>query len=189
MGRPTLLEGLCGHALSLGAQSIEVECNDERQWVFANRRDTRPRIANYKASGPDANEFAWKSIRRRQEADPHRYRRTDLHPQSRRVREFWRRLFCGKHKFGAKGGSVNCAAIHRQARLISGLHLQLYQDPPPSSGRVGPGALLPCFPTHDPRNEQETLERNGPIEKASPHHSRHLPTGLLVATVKDDLRP
>jgi hypothetical protein len=58
MGRPTtLLEGLCGHALSLGAQSIEVEYNDERQWIFANRGDTRIRIANYKASGPDANEL------------------------------------------------------------------------------------------------------------------------------------
>ena len=58
MGKPTtLLEGLCGHALSLGAQSIEVEYNDDRQWVFANKGDTRIRIANYKASGPDANEL------------------------------------------------------------------------------------------------------------------------------------
>ena len=58
MGRPTtLLEGLCGHALSLVAQSIEAEYNDGRVWVFANKGDTRIRIANYKVSGPDASEL------------------------------------------------------------------------------------------------------------------------------------
>jgi hypothetical protein len=32
MGRPaTLLEGLCGHALSLGAESVEVEHKDGRE--------------------------------------------------------------------------------------------------------------------------------------------------------------
>src|SRR4051794_32747447 len=35
--RTTLLEGLCGHALSLGAQSIDVEHKDCRDWVFANQ--------------------------------------------------------------------------------------------------------------------------------------------------------
>jgi hypothetical protein len=35
MGKPTtLLEGLCGHARLLGAQSIEVEHKDGRQCVF-----------------------------------------------------------------------------------------------------------------------------------------------------------
>ena len=58
MGKPTtLLEGLCGHALSLGAQSIEAEYNDGREWVFANKGDARIRIANYKASGRDASEL------------------------------------------------------------------------------------------------------------------------------------
>ena len=58
MGRPTtLLEGLCGHALSLGAQSIEVEYNDRHEWVFANKRDTRIRIAKYKSSGANAKEL------------------------------------------------------------------------------------------------------------------------------------
>lgn len=58
MGRPTtLLEGLCGHALSLGAQSIEVEYNKARQWVFANIGDTRIAIANYNSSSPDAKEL------------------------------------------------------------------------------------------------------------------------------------
>ena len=58
MGRPTtLLEGLCGHALSIGAQSIEVEYNDRHEWVFANKRDTRIRIAKYKSSGAHAKEL------------------------------------------------------------------------------------------------------------------------------------
>ncbi len=57
MGRPaTLLEGLCGHALSLGAQSIEVECKDGGEWVFA-KGGTGIRIANYPSSSADAKEL------------------------------------------------------------------------------------------------------------------------------------
>ena len=56
MGRPTtLLEGLCGHVLSLGAQSIEVEYKDGREWVFANEGGIG--IANYTSSGTDAKEL------------------------------------------------------------------------------------------------------------------------------------
>jgi hypothetical protein len=48
MGRPTtLLEGLCGHALSLGAESIEVKHKNGREWVFANKRGMGIEIANY----------------------------------------------------------------------------------------------------------------------------------------------
>src|SRR5215471_2313794 len=51
MGRPrTLLEGLCGHAVSLGAQSIEVNYKDGREWVFANKGGMGIGIANYKSS-------------------------------------------------------------------------------------------------------------------------------------------
>jgi hypothetical protein len=58
MGRPaTLLEGLCGHALSLGAQSIEVEYKDSREWVFANRDGIGMGIANYGSSSADAKEL------------------------------------------------------------------------------------------------------------------------------------
>ena len=39
MGKPiTLLERLCGHALSLGAESIEVQHKDGREWVWAAAR-------------------------------------------------------------------------------------------------------------------------------------------------------
>ena len=58
MGRPTtLLEGLCGHALSLGAQSIEVEYKDGREWVFANKGGMAIGIANYASSSADAKEL------------------------------------------------------------------------------------------------------------------------------------
>src|SRR6266567_1739408 len=58
MGRPaTLLEGLCGHALSLGAQSIEVEYKDSREWVFAHKGSIGFGIANYKGSSADAKEL------------------------------------------------------------------------------------------------------------------------------------
>jgi hypothetical protein len=58
MGRPaTLLEGLCGHALSLGAQSIAVEYKDSREWVFAHKGGTGIGIANYASSSVDAEEL------------------------------------------------------------------------------------------------------------------------------------
>jgi hypothetical protein len=58
MGRPaTLLEGLCGHALSLGAESIEVERKDFREWVYARQGDIGIGIASYKGSSADAKEL------------------------------------------------------------------------------------------------------------------------------------
>jgi repressor LexA len=58
MGRPTtLLEGLCGHALSLGARSIEVEYKDGREWVFADKGGIRIGIANYRSSSADSKEL------------------------------------------------------------------------------------------------------------------------------------
>lgn len=58
MGKPTtLLEGLCGHALSLGAESIEVECKDRRLWVFAFFGGAGIGIANYASSSADGKEL------------------------------------------------------------------------------------------------------------------------------------
>jgi len=58
MSKPaTLLEGLSGHALTLGAQSITVEYKDRREWVFANIGGTSIRIANYASSSADAKEL------------------------------------------------------------------------------------------------------------------------------------
>jgi hypothetical protein len=58
MGKPTtLLEGLCGHALSLGAQSIEVRHRDGREWVFANKGGVGIETANYASSSADAKEL------------------------------------------------------------------------------------------------------------------------------------
>jgi Iron dependent repressor, N-terminal DNA binding domain len=58
MGKPvSLLEGLCGHALSFGAQSIGVEYKDHRQWIFACKGGTGFGIANYASSSADAKEL------------------------------------------------------------------------------------------------------------------------------------
>ena len=58
MGKPaTLLEGLCGHALSFGAQSIEVKYKDGQQSVFTRIDGADTRIANYKSSSPDGKEL------------------------------------------------------------------------------------------------------------------------------------
>ena len=58
MGRPTtLLEGLCGQALSLGADSIEVEYKDRREWVFAHNEGMGVGIANYASSSADGKEL------------------------------------------------------------------------------------------------------------------------------------
>jgi hypothetical protein len=58
MGKPaTLLEGLCGHAMSFGARSIAVEHRDGREWVFAHKDGAAVRIANYATSGADGKEL------------------------------------------------------------------------------------------------------------------------------------
>jgi hypothetical protein len=58
MGKPTtLLEGLCGHALSLGAESIEVEYKGGRDWVFANQGGIGIGIANYASASADGEEL------------------------------------------------------------------------------------------------------------------------------------
>jgi hypothetical protein len=55
--RETLLEGLCGHALALGAGSIEVEYDEGYEWVYARKGATGIGIAKYKSSGDDAKEL------------------------------------------------------------------------------------------------------------------------------------
>jgi hypothetical protein len=58
MGKPvTLLEQLCGHAMSFGAQAFETERKDGRQRAFAQIDDARTRIANFEDSSTDAKEL------------------------------------------------------------------------------------------------------------------------------------
>jgi DNA-binding PadR family transcriptional regulator len=58
MGKPvTLLEQLCGHAMSFGARSFETERKDGRQRAFAQIDDARTRIANFEDSSSDAREL------------------------------------------------------------------------------------------------------------------------------------
>src|SRR5215471_4875911 len=58
MGKPvTLLERLCGHAMSFGAQSFDTERKDGRQRAFAQIDRARTRIANFEDSSSDAKEL------------------------------------------------------------------------------------------------------------------------------------
>jgi len=58
MGKPvTLLEQLCGHALSFGAQAIETERTDGRLRAFAQIDGARTRIANFEEAKSDAIEL------------------------------------------------------------------------------------------------------------------------------------
>ena len=58
MSKPkSLLEDLCEHALSLGAQSIEVEYKDGREWVFARKGDIAFGTANFASSSREAKEL------------------------------------------------------------------------------------------------------------------------------------
>jgi hypothetical protein len=58
LGKPqTLLEGLCGHALSLGASALEVQHKDGFESVFAQKGRTGFSIARYKSSSADAEEL------------------------------------------------------------------------------------------------------------------------------------
>jgi hypothetical protein len=58
MGKPTtLLEGLCGHALSFGSEGLLVEHKDSREWVFMMKSGAGIGIANYASSSADAKEL------------------------------------------------------------------------------------------------------------------------------------
>jgi len=57
MSKPrTLLEHLCEHALSCGAQSIEVEYKDGREWVFVRKGEMAIGAANFASSSREAKE-------------------------------------------------------------------------------------------------------------------------------------
>jgi hypothetical protein len=53
----TLLEDLCEHALSCGAESIEVEYDEGREWVFARKGDIAFDTANFASSSRNAKEL------------------------------------------------------------------------------------------------------------------------------------
>ena len=58
MAKPaTLLEDICRHALSFGADSLDVEYEDGREWVVANHGGICTGIANFKSSSREAKEL------------------------------------------------------------------------------------------------------------------------------------
>jgi repressor LexA len=165
MGKPaTLLERLCGHAGSLGAQSIRVEYKDRREWVFACTSEQGIGIASYPASGADAKE-----LRRDLAAAARRPVRTVLAGQVfilkvRAYDSFGEQAYevaidpvpkldsAIAPSFTAKQGQYlafihSYTKIHRQAPAESDLE-RYFQVSPPSV-----------------HNMIKTLERNGLIEK------------------------
>jgi DNA-binding MarR family transcriptional regulator len=58
MGRPfTLLEDLCRHALSIGVDSIEVEHQDHREYVYGRSGDMAVSFVSFESSSADAKEL------------------------------------------------------------------------------------------------------------------------------------
>jgi hypothetical protein len=58
MSKPaSLLEGLCGHALSFSATRLDIEREDGREWVFMVKDGAGISIANYDTSSADAREL------------------------------------------------------------------------------------------------------------------------------------
>lgn len=58
MGRPfKLLEDLCRHALSIGADAIDVEYQDRRQRVYGRKDNTAVSFASFPSSSTDAKEL------------------------------------------------------------------------------------------------------------------------------------
>jgi repressor LexA len=173
MGRPaTLLEGLCGHALSLGAQSIEVQRKDGREWVFARQGAVGFGIASYPSSGAYAKE-----LRGNLYAAAKRRVRTVVHGQVfilkvRVFDSFGEDAFdvqmdpapkldpSTKPSFTAKQGQYLAfihyyTKIHRQAPAESDLEHYFRVSAPSIHGMV------------------KTLERNGLIEK-TPRQARSI---------------
>src|SRR5260370_42231483 len=58
MGRPfTLLEDLCRHALSFGADAYQVEYKDHREWVHGRKNNTAVSFASFASSSTDAKDL------------------------------------------------------------------------------------------------------------------------------------
>ena len=184
MGKPvTLLEQLCGHALSFGAQSFETEHKDGRQRAFAQIDGARTRIANFEDSSTDAKE-----LRANLYAAAKKPVRTVI---GGKVYILHVRVF---ESFGEDAFEVSIDPAPKldpsvappftaKAGSVSGLHLQLHQDPPPGSRGVGPGALLPGFPARDSRYDQDPGAQR-PHRKnpwAGPIHSPPCTTGVPAA--------
>ena len=147
MGKPTtLLEGLCGHAVSLGARSIQVEHKDSREWVFADRAGMGIGIANYKSSSADGKELrgnlyaaAKKPVRSVIGGQVYILKVTVFE-------SFGEDAFAVSIELAPKLDPSIAPSFTAKQGSISGLRLQLHEDPWPASRGIGPGALFQGFP-------------------------------------------
>jgi repressor LexA len=176
MSKPaTLLEQLCGHAMSFGAQSFETERKDGRQRAYAQIDGARSRIANFEDSSTDAKE-----LRANLYAAAKKPVRTVI---GGRVYILRIRLVLGEDAFEVSidpapklDPSVAPPFTAKQGQYLAFIHnyTKIHRCPPAESDlqyyfRVSPPAI------HD---MIRTLERNGLIEK-QPGRARSI--RLLVA--------
>jgi LexA DNA binding domain len=177
MGKPaTLLEQLCGHAMSFGAQSFETERKDGRQRAFAQIDDARTRIANFEDSSAHAKE-----LRANLYAATKKPVRTVIDGRVYILRV--RVGSCGEDTFEVRidpapklDPSVAPHFTAKQGKYLAFIHnyTKIHRCPPAETDlqyffRVSPPAI------HD---MIRTLERNGLIEK-QPGRARSI--RLLVA--------
>ena len=154
MGKPaTLLEGLCGHAVSLGARSIQVEYKDGREWVFADRAGMGIGIANYKSSSADGKELrgnlyaaAKKPVRSVIGGQVYILKVTVFE-------SFGEDAFAVSIELAPTLDPSIAPSFTAKQGSISGLRLQLHEDPWPASRGIGPGALFQGFPARDSRDD------------------------------------
>jgi hypothetical protein len=146
MGKPaTLLEGICGYALSIGAPSIEVETEDGKEWVYANHGNTSISIASYKTSSADAKE-----LRANLYAAAKKPVRTviDGHVYLLKVgisESFGEDTFLVSIDPAPKRDPSVAPSFTAKTRSIPCVHLSLHQAPPPGTRGDRPPAILSRF--------------------------------------------
>ena len=156
MGKPvTLLEGLCGHALSFGAQAFQVDRKDRREWVFL--------LKGGACIGHDRRSF--QSGCRRNCARIFTLPRSPCGLPSTA-----RSGFSGfasatasartptqvADRSSPEARSVRGSPFHEETGSVSGLHLQLHKDPSPGSGGSGFNALSGHSPIGSPGDDPES---------------------------------
>src|SRR6516165_3275209 len=156
MGKPvTLLEQLCGHAMSFGAQSFETERKDGWQRAFAQIDDARTRIANFE----DSSTYA-KELRANLYAATKKPVRTVIDGkvyilQVRVVESFGEDAFeVSIDPVPKPDPSVVPPFTAKQGQYLAFIHnyTKIHRCPP---GRVGAAVLLQGLPSCDPRYDQD----------------------------------
>ena len=161
MSKPkTLLEDLCEHALSLGAQSIEVEYKDRREWVFAREGHIAISVANFASSSQDAKE-----LRENLYAARKKPVRIAIGGQVRILKvhvydSFGEDAFRVRIESAPKLDPSEAPGFTEEAGAISGVHLQLLEDPwPAACGNGSPAVLSDLAAVRSPDDQDARTRR------------------------------